>query len=480
VAKRTLLIFLLVLLLSLAGARTLPPAVAAHIDGFVTERMAAWDTPGMSLLVVLDDEVVYSRGYGFADREAERPMTEDTLVVLGSTTKAMTALAVMQLVEAGRIELDAPVTRYLPWFRTADGRGGEITVRHLMSHSSGFPWGILFTGRESYPAEMEAYVRWLSRVRLEAAPGERYGYSNDTFVILGLIVQEVSGMAYETYMYENVFGPLEMNRTTFDIPTAEARGLARGYRNEYGVAKPFDVPFVPSENAAGKLMTSVSDLGNYFLMLLGRGRFGDHRLISEASLEEMWTPVVPVDDHTSYCLAWYSIEAGPIDFVSHPGSVRNSGSRFILAPEARLGVGVLSNISRPLDPRNEVAEGVAVATLLFGDHPLETAAPPADASAMDPAALDKLDELDRIVGEYGSAAGPVRIFREGMELLGWVYGQEFELHPYRENAFILRSDFSRLDGLVLEYQPADRSAQAWLAGNDGLALMGQWFAFRKS
>jgi CubicO group peptidase (beta-lactamase class C family) len=461
-------------LLSFGSARSLPAAVRDNIDGFVTERMAAWSTPGLSLIIVEGDEVIYSRGYGFADLERERLMTENTPVVLGSTTKAMTTLAVMQLVEAGKVELDAPVTRYLLWFGIADARGADITVRHILSHSSGFPWGDLFSGRADQEEELEAYVRSLADVTLEAAPGSRYGYSNDTFTIAGLIVQTVSGMAYEDYMYKNVFGPLEMNRTTFDVALAESWGLAQGYRNEYGVAAPYSVPFTDSENPAGKVMTSSAELGNYFIMLLNGGRFGGARIVSEASLAEMWTPVVPVEEGISYGMAWYLVDVGAMRFVSHPGSVRTSGSRFVLVPEARLGVGVLSNISRPLDPRNEVAESVALATLLFGDAPLR--APPArEAPASyvaDPAAWRE------VVGVYASAAGPVRIFLEGDRLLGTVYGYSFELEPHGDLAFTVRSDFARLDGADLTFQAADPTVQSWLAGDDRLLLLGQLFAFK--
>ncbi|CAN5537291.1 N/A [soil metagenome] len=464
----------------LAGARTLPPSlpaslpteVASHLDAFVLERMAAWATPGLSLVVVLEGEVVLSRGYGVADLVTGEPMSEDTLVMLGSTTKAMTALAVMQLAEAGKLELDAPVTRYLPWFGVADPRGADITLRHLLSHSSGFPWGTLFTGREQQE-ELAAYVRSLAGVRLEAGPGERYGYSNDTFTILGLIVQEVAGVPYESYMQDNVFGPLGMTRTTFDMALAERRGLAAGHRNEYGAAAPYSLPYTDSENPAGKLMTSSSDLGNYLIMLLGGGVFRGTRVLSERSLAEMWTPVVPADDGLSYGLAWYIGDFGATGFVTHPGSTGTSGSRFTLVPGAGLGVGVISNVSRPSDPREEITWSITLATLLFGDAPFEAPPTPEPVPLMiDPAVRAAL------VGEYGSAAGPVRIFEEGDRLLGSVAGYDFALEPMSDSLFVLRSDAERLDGLTLEFLPANPRAQDWLAGDDRLALMGQWFAFR--
>jgi CubicO group peptidase (beta-lactamase class C family) len=458
---------------AVAASGSLPDAVADHVDAFVLGRMQAWDTPGMSLVIVRHGEVVVSRGYGYADREAFRPMTEETLLMLGSTAKALTALAVMQLVERGAIELDAPVTRYVPWFSTPGGREHDITVRHLLSHSSGYPWGILFTGR-CYPAEIEDYVRWLASVRLEAAPGTRFGYSNDTFVVLGLIIEQVTDTAYEAYMHEHVLGPLRMTRTTFDVEVAEARGLALGYRNQAGRVVPFDSTCHRSERPAGKLMTSAAELANYFMMLLDGGHFEGRDLITAGSLEQMWTPVVPVADTGEwYGLAWYLGDIGGMRLLSHPGSVQNSGSRFILVPEASLAVGVMSNISRPLDPRHEVSESVTVATLLFGEDAIE-----APASRVSSTVERDDDVRDAIVGEYSSAAGPVRIVRDRDALVGTVYGHRFELQAVGDATFLVRSEFDRLDGLELEFQAADPSVGAWLRGSDRLALLGRWFAFR--
>ena len=470
-AARTAAIMLVAAVLGIAGA--LPEALAPHVDEFVIGTMHAWDVPGLSLVVVHDGAVSIGRGYGFADREAELPMSEETLVMLGSTTKAFTALAVMQLVERGLIELDASVTRYLPWFTTPEGHEDEITVRQLMSHSSGYPWGVLFTDRP-YPAQLEDYVRWLGRVSLAAPPGTRFGYSNDTFVILGHIIERVTGTSYEEYMAANVLGPLRMERTTFDVEVARERGLARGYRVAWRRAEPFDVAFVPSERPAGTLMTSARELANYFLMLLAGGRFEERRIIAEDSLRTMWTPVVPVDAAgLRYGLAWYLDAAAGLPLLWHLGSVRNAGSHFVLVPEASLAVGVMSNVSRPLDPRREVAESIAAAALLFGEAPLRaspivilTPTPPTD------------DMLRAVPGTYRSAAGPLVVVERDGALVASIQGNAFEMEPAGGTTFILRSDVERLDGLELEYRAADPGAGDPLAASDRLALMGLWFAFR--
>ena len=457
----------------LAIAAALPEALVAHLDDFVIDRMRAWDTPGVSLVVVSDGEVRISRGYGFAEREAGRLMTEATLVMLGSTTKGFTALAVMQLVERGVIELDASVTRYLPWFSTPEGYEDEITVRQLMSHSAGYSWGILFTDHP-YPADMEDYVRWLRTERLARPPGTRFGYSNDTFVILGLIIEHVTGVTYEAYMDANVLRPLRMARSTYDVGVARERGLARGYRSVHGGAEPLDVDFTRSERPAGTLMTSADELGNYLQMLLAGGRFEGRSILAEDALRAMWTPVVPVDAAgLRYGLAWYLQPVAGLQLAWHLGSVRNSGSHLVLAPEASLAVGVMSNASRPLDPRREVAESIAVAALLFGEAPLEASR----LVILDPMPPTE-DMLRAVPGTYASAAGPVVVTARDGVLVGNVQGLAFELEPAGGATFLVRSESMRLDGLELEFQAADPGAADPLAASDRLALMGLWFAFR--
>ncbi len=456
-----------------AAADGFPAVLDRHLDPFVTDRMRAWDTPGLSLAIVHDGAEAVTRGYGFADREAERPMTDATLVVLGSTTKAFTALAVMQLVERGLIDLDASPTRYLPWFRTPEGRQDELTIRQLLSHSAGYPWGILFTDRV-YPQELEAYVRWLGGVRLASAPGARFGYSNDPFVVLGLVVERVTGMAFETYMDAHVLTPLRMSSATFDAEVARERGLARGYHVPWRSAEPLDVDFQRSERPAGTLMASAAELAHYLRMLLDGGRFEGRSLVSDDALRSMWTPVVPVDGSgLGYGLGWYLDTVAGMQLVWHLGSVRNSGSHVVLVPEAEVAIAVASNVSRPLDPRREVAESIAAAALVFGEAFLE---PPRSAILVPTESAHDL--LRAVPGTYASAAGPVVVTERDGALVGSVDGHAFELESAGGTTFLLRSAFERLDGLELAFRAADPGSGDPLAATDRLVLMGLWFAFR--
>src|SRR6266699_4851498 len=167
-----------------ATTRSNEPDIA-RIDAYVSTQMQANHIPGVALGLVHNDQVMHLRGFGSADQSG-RAVTPDTPFILASVSKSFTALAVMQLVEAGKIELDAPVQRYLPWFRVADPvASARITLRHLLYHTSGIP------GTDSAPGKttVEQQVRALSTVTLDRPVGSSFEYANANYQALGLIVQ---------------------------------------------------------------------------------------------------------------------------------------------------------------------------------------------------------------------------------------------------------------------------------------------------
>src|SRR5687767_287883 len=206
----------------------------ATIDAYIAARMKDLRIPGVAVGIVRNDQIVYLKGFGIADPSG-RPVTPQTSFRLASVSKTITALAIMQLVEAGKIELDAPVQRYLPWFRVAVEAGSApeessaITVRHLLYHTSGIPQSAgndNFYNGDSSDTALEANVRQLAKVALNRPVGTTYQYANLNYDALGLIVQTVSGQTYEAYIQENVFAPLEMDESFTSQAEAQTQDLA--------------------------------------------------------------------------------------------------------------------------------------------------------------------------------------------------------------------------------------------------------------
>jgi CubicO group peptidase (beta-lactamase class C family) len=443
-------------------AMLLPPA-SAHgasqdrVDAYVNERMAAWSIPGLSLAIVEDGQVTLTRGYGLADRDQNRPMTPRTPVAVGSATKPITATAIMQLVEAGKVELDAPVTRYLPWFNLDDPRSAQITVRQLLSHTSGIPASASLTGGQDADA-LERRVHALEWEKLRGAPGERWEYANDGYNTLGLIVQTVSGLPYEQYVAEKILVPLKMTRSTFDPARAAELGLAQGYVRRKGELRAEKTRLTRGYNPSGMLLTSAEDAGRYLAALANGGTLDGARIVGQASLDRMWAPAARVGDTLEYGLGWFISQQEGLRAVVHPGEVLTMGSMFVLVPERRLGVAVLAN--RDVDGKDEIAEGIA--RLLVGMEPVLREVP---RIGPDNTFVPNRAVWDRYVGEYETPQGTLRIFREDDKLAGAIMAFGFELEPLSDTTFVIHTEISSFDETVIELRPeADGSVSLYVKG----------------
>ena len=206
-----------------------------------------------------------------------RELTPQTPLIIGSVSKSLTALAVMQLVEAKKIELSAPVQRYLPWFRVADEKASaEITVRHLLNQTSGLSTktGRSFQGDgDTSDTALEQTVRELSTAELTAAVGSKHQYSTVNYSVLGLIVQEVAGQSYERYVQANIFDPLQMRNSYTSEAAAQPHGLATGHNYVFGRARTADLPYNRGLVPAGYLISSAEDMTHYLISQLNRGQY---------------------------------------------------------------------------------------------------------------------------------------------------------------------------------------------------------------
>jgi CubicO group peptidase (beta-lactamase class C family) len=348
----------------------------AAVDRFVEEAMRATRLPGLALALVRGDRVVHLRGFGRADPSG-RAATPQTPFLIASATKPITALAIMQLVEAGAVDLDAPAQRYLPWFRVADvAASGRITVRQLLNHTSGLP---TLTGHEHMvfaadlgEAALEERVRALRTTRLTAPPGERYQYSNAGYAALALIVQAVSGQPYDRYLQRHVYAPLQMRRSFVSKAEAQRHGLATGYRYWFGFPAPHDWSYSHAELGAGFTYSSAEDLAHYLIAQLNGGRYGGTQVLSPDGIAAMQRPAAAVphggpDTATlSYGLGWFVREANGVRTVAHSGVAPNFRAELVLAPEAGWGVVVLANGENSMEPRGIGGIASGATGLLLG------------------------------------------------------------------------------------------------------------------
>jgi CubicO group peptidase (beta-lactamase class C family) len=357
------------------GAPTVAPDFAA-IDNFVEAEMGAQRIPGLALGIVEGDRIVHLRGFGKADPSG-RAISTETPFIIGSLSKSVTALAIMQLVEAEKLDLDAPVQRYIPWFRVADEQASaQITVRHLLNQTSGLSTktGRSFQGNgDTSDDALENAVRKLSTVQLTEPVGATHQYSTINYSVLGLIVQTVSGQSYERYIQEHVFGPLKMRDSFTSQAEAERQGLATGHHYWFGRPTGADLPYNRGLLPAGYLISSAEDMTHYLVAQLNDGQYGGSPVLSPSGTAELQRPAVPTaESDTSYGMGWFVGPVNGIPAVFHQGETFNYHANIVLIPGSDRGVVVLMNAENSLDlfvrgRMGTVAEGVA--SLLEGQEP---------------------------------------------------------------------------------------------------------------
>ncbi|HEX6383428.1 MAG TPA: serine hydrolase domain-containing protein [Anaerolineae bacterium] len=346
------------------------------IDAYVEREMHRLKMPGVSLAIV-EGDIVHLRGFGRARPGGEAP-TPQTPFFIGSLTKSFTAMAVMQLVEAGKIDLDAPVQRYLPWFRVADPQASaQMTVRHLLNQTSGLPTlsgEIQLADFDISPAATERQARALSTLVPTRPVGSAFEYSNANYNLLGLIIEAASGELYADYVQEHIFNPLDMSHTYTSPAMAKQNGLAAGH--QYWFAMPFAAPNMPVAHGslpAGMLISSAEEMAHYLIALLNGGCYGNVQILSSAGIDELQRGVAEFRTMGisvgKYGMGWFASEIGQKKLVWHSGTLPDFFAYTALLPEQKKGVVLLFNADHHWMNPVLTELGTGVTALLAGEQP---------------------------------------------------------------------------------------------------------------
>jgi len=268
-------------------------AVFAQLDRIIERRMAADNTPGLALALTDRERTLRVATYGFADLAARTPVTPDTLFEIGSIGKSFTSLALMREHEAGNLDLQAPVARYLPWFAVRSAFP-PITVHHLLCHTAG-----IIAGTDPTPGVADQ-VWALRETEAATAPGTGFHYSNVGYKALGLVLERLTGQGYGDAIRSRILAPLGMTASEPAITNALRPRLAVGYASLYDdrPAHPSH-PLVPAtwletESGDGSLASTPEDMAVYLRMLLNRGRGARDRLLSEAGFAAMTQRIIAI------------------------------------------------------------------------------------------------------------------------------------------------------------------------------------------
>lgn len=333
-----------------AEAQTTPDF--ARIDRYIEDQRQAEHIPGIALGIVRDGQVSHLRGYGTAD-DSGRVVTPQTPFLIGSLSKSMTALAILQLVEAGKLELDAPVQRYLPWFTVADrDASARITLRHLLHQTSGFPPNAdndAIARAETGPGALEHEVRALRDVQLAGSPGERHRYSNANYMVLGLLVQAASGEPYASYLENHILRPIGMTHSFTSKDAAREYGLASGHRYWFGFPVASELPYPEGGLAAGYVISTAEDMARYLTMIQNGGRVGNRALVLPTRMAELLQPGAEAGGpNVFYAMGWTVAQDGDVRVVGHAGGTFNFRAAMGVMPDRGLGYVLLMNADTAL------------------------------------------------------------------------------------------------------------------------------------
>ncbi len=451
----------------------LPAEVAAKLDAAMMDAFAKREMPGGALVVVRGDRIAYAKGFGSADLAAQRAYTDSTSTVIGSTSKPLTGLAVLRLVQLGKVALDTPIARYVPELTFKDPRGAGITLRHLLTNRSGLPLG--FSGAAYQQpsiqdsAALGRLAQAVARFPLAFAPGDGYLYSNRGWALAGYVVQRVSGEPIEDFMRREVFEPTGMTETTLAFWTVP--NLVQGYVEGRTVKNIPHWPSVTREyGPAGMIVSTPRDMGRLLIAMMNQGRtvLGTQFLTPELIAEAVRSQA-PAESElggpTRYGLGWEVDSMLGTLTVKKAGSVHSMVSLWVMLPDQKTAMAFAFN----REDYSVLALIPAVVKILGGGQadpfPVLSQPPAAPVVKVRVAAA----ALDRWVGSYDTRVGDLVVTRRGDSLVADYQGGLVGLLPTSDSSFAVVSDVLTDGGQIMTFRRRGRGVALWI-GSDSTGI----------
>jgi len=410
----------------ICGLHADDPPEAAALEATLSARVAP-DGPSVVVLVARDGKILFAHGYGFADRENKIPATPETRFRIGSVTKQFTAAAILTLQEQGKLSIEDTLDKYFPGYPGGD----KITLHQMLNHTSGlhnYTAHPDFLARVTQPIKPSDLVAWFQDDPPDFPPGEQFSYSNTNYVLLGQIVEKVSGMSYGDYLQKQFFGPLGLHDTgVWQNATPPDHG-AKGYSFDGKQVVPaldWDMSWA---GGAGELYSTVGDLWRWTEALHGG------RVLSPTSLQEMTTVATVTKKETltlQYGMGMYHTSIDWLPAMGHNGGVNGYLSEVMWLPGEKVTVVALSN-SMPAVRGTSPEQIVPVAARAFLEPDMAAAAPKIDPT-VNPATYPDY------VGRYDYKSGIQEVTVENGHIFAQLTGQNrFEIFPSGPDTFFFK------------------------------------------
>ena len=422
--------------------------IATHLRAAIVAEVGQKELPAFSISLVNDGAVVWADGFGFQDAKRTIPATADTVYRVGSVSKLFTDIAVMQCVDRGTIDLEAPVTQYVANFQPRNPFDVPVTLRQMMSHQSGLvresPVGNYFDPSEP---SLSDTIASLNQTSLVLRPGTKTKYSNAAIAVVGAALENQTGMAHPDYVNQKIFHPLGMTASSFIVTAEVEPKLATGWMWTYD-GRRFEAPeFLLGTGPAGNLYSSVNDLSKFMIWLLDDKREDDDEILSRKALIEMTTPIADAAGvEQGFGLGFSVRKFDEMTKIGHGGAVYGFSTQFEAIPERRLGVVAASS----LDGSNGVVERLAQYALRLMIA-AEDGKPLPEYQTTTAVSLERASQL---VGDYRDANTNrmVQIFRDADNLWIQLGSYQHQLRAATDDGTILVDD---VIGFGTEVVPID-------------------------
>ena len=324
----------------------------ADFDALVMRGLESLKVPGLAVAVVKDDEVIIAKGYGFRDVEKKIPMTADTLLAIGSASKAFTTFAMGTLVDEGKLDWETPVNNYISWFELYDLFASQhLTPRDLVTHRSGLPRHDL-VWYNNYQASREEFVRRLAYLKPTADLRQRFQYNNLMFLTAGYLVEVLTEQPWEEAIRSHVLKALGMERTNFSVEESKKDSdFALPYREEKGKIELIPFRNITNIGPAGSINSSVNEMSRWLLVHLNKGIIDGRQIINAQTLEDMHlahmptggTPAIPEVTPSDYGMGWFVDTYRGHSRIHHGGNIDGFSAMVSMLPRDGLGFVVLTN-----------------------------------------------------------------------------------------------------------------------------------------
>lgn len=334
------------------------------IENYIAENKV----PGFCLQIVSDGDIIYTFNYGYSNLESKKPIQQGTVSSIMSISKSITAMAMLHLEENTYFNLDTPIIEYLPYFSTKSGRYNEITSKHILSHTAGFPdhiWLVTLLDKGLYEfaknlpeyqfifsqfpnvedtiskiKSREDITKYFSHIDLTYEPGEGWRYCTDAYVILADILEKISGLTWEQYVMENIIKPLNMHYTYINPSKATLQNMNDYYLYENSDYIKLPTPNNPLGAPVGFIFSTANDMAKFLIALMG----SDQTIISQSAKSKMFSAIAQREPGLSYGLGWKVKKVREAKVVEHAGGYPGVSSFSSMIPAKKFGLIMLCNI----------------------------------------------------------------------------------------------------------------------------------------